>query len=278
LTSDCDGLSFRWMSCKEKFFSSTDYNLWMAKQYSNFIFNAYTLNTTKFLSSVHSAIHVLTPFAGETSWTLFTKAKRLLTLKILTIVAYQCLKLAGIYRYTTMELLFVSDFHTATYQYILHPFFFFRFLSVILVLLLRIPALLYFNFEHWLILKTTQKNTERIRAPNGIRTRSHNDTQLMTLYPFEQLESGISSKQRTPYRGDRRHLTSNHHHWLDSPTWALDFFRSFCQLKYPAIASSDFVTRDFSRVGLSAPRPTPSYPGGPMFSVRVLSLADYSQF
>jgi hypothetical protein len=29
----------------------------------------------------------------------------------------------------------------------------------------------------------------------------------------------------------------------------------------------------FSRVGLSAPRPTPDYPGGPMFSVRFVSLS-----
>jgi hypothetical protein len=40
------------------------------------------------------------------------------------------------------------------------------------------------------------------------------------------------------------------HHLLDSPTWALTFLRSFCQLKYAVIASSDFVTRVFSRVGL----------------------------
>jgi hypothetical protein len=44
-------------------------------------------------------------------------------------------------------------------------------------------------------------------------------------------------------------------------------------MKYPAIASSDFVTRVFSRVGLSAPRPIPGYPGGPLFSVRVVSLS-----
>jgi hypothetical protein len=69
---------------------------------------------------------------------------------------------------------------------------------------------------------------------------------------------------------DERKETYHHHHrWLDSPTWALAFLRSFCQLKYPAIASSDFVTV-FSRVGLSAPRPTPGYPGGSMFSVRVV--------
>jgi hypothetical protein len=37
----------------------------------------------------------------------------------------------------------------------------------------------------------------------------------------------------------------------------------------PAIASSDF----FSTVGLSAPCPTPGYPGGRMFSVRVVSLS-----
>jgi hypothetical protein len=49
--------------------------------------------------------------------------------------------------------------------------------------------------------------------------------------------------------------THHHHHWLDSPTWALAFLRNVCQLKYPAIASSDFATRAFSRVGLSAPLP-----------------------
>jgi hypothetical protein len=48
---------------------------------------------------------------------------------------------------------------------------------------------------------------------------------------------------------------------------------SFYQLKYPAIACSDFATRVFSRVTLSAPRPTPGYPGGPMLSVRVVSLS-----
>jgi hypothetical protein len=64
----------------------------------------------------------------------------------------------------------------------------------------------------------------------------------------------------------------HHHQWLDSPTWALAFLRNFCQLKYLSIASSDFVTRVFSRVGLSAPRPTPGHPGGPIFSLRVLSL------
>jgi hypothetical protein len=54
---------------------------------------------------------------------------------------------------------------------------------------------------------------------------------------------------------------------------ALAFHRSFCQMKYPAIASSDFVTRVFPRVGLSAPRRTPGYTGRPMFSVRVVSLS-----
>jgi hypothetical protein len=51
--------------------------------------------------------------------------------------------------------------------------------------------------------------------------------------------------------------TDNHHHrhWLDSSTWALAFLRSFCQPKYPAISSSNFVTRVSSRVGLSAPGP-----------------------
>jgi hypothetical protein len=48
---------------------------------------------------------------------------------------------------------------------------------------------------------------------------------------------------------------NHHHHWLDSPMCALAFLRSFCQLKYPAIASSDFVTRFLSGVGLSVPHP-----------------------
>jgi hypothetical protein len=68
-------------------------------------------------------------------------------------------------------------------------------------------------------------------------------------------------------------LIHHHHHQLDSPTWALAFLRSFCQLTSPAIASSDFVTRVFSRVGLSAPRPTPGYLEGPKLSVRVVSLS-----
>jgi hypothetical protein len=33
------------------------------------------------------------------------------------------------------------------------------------------------------------------------------------------------------------------------------------------------LQRVFSRVGLPAPRPTPGYPGGPMFSVRIVSLS-----
>jgi hypothetical protein len=34
-----------------------------------------------------------------------------------------------------------------------------------------------------------------------------------------------------------------------------------------------FRDKIFSIVGLSAPRPTPGYTGGPMFSVRVVSLS-----
>jgi hypothetical protein len=72
---------------------------------------------------------------------------------------------------------------------------------------------------------------------------------------------------------DYHHHHHHHHHWLDNSTWALAFLRSFCQLKYPAIASSDFVTRVFSRVWLSAPLPTPGYPGESKFSVSVVSLS-----
>jgi hypothetical protein len=39
----------------------------------------------------------------------------------------QCSKWAGICRYNTSEILFVPEFHTATYQYKLHPFIFFHF-------------------------------------------------------------------------------------------------------------------------------------------------------
>jgi hypothetical protein len=68
-----------------------------------------------------------------------------------------------------------------------------------------------------------------------------------------------------------------HHHWFESPKRAVAFLRSFCQLKYPAIASSDFVTRVISWVRLSAPRPVPCYPEGPSFVAsgsRFLSLHD----
>jgi hypothetical protein len=65
----------------------------------------------------------------------------------------------------------------------------------------------------------------------------------------------------------------SHHHWPDILTWALAFLRSSCQLKYPAIAFSNLVTRAFSRVGLSAPRPTPGYPEEPVFSVNVVSVS-----
>jgi hypothetical protein len=77
---------------------------------------------------------------------------------------------------------------------------------------------------------------------------------------------------------NKKHFSVHHHNWLDSPTWAMAFLRSFFQIKYPAIASSNFVTTVFSRVGLSAPLPTPGYPGGLMFSIRVVSVAYYSQF
>jgi hypothetical protein len=69
------------------------------------------------------------------------------------------------------------------------------------------------------------------------------------------------------------YIFHHHHPWLDSPKCALAFLRSFCQLKYPAIASSGFVTRVFSRVGVSATRPNPGHSGGPIFSVRAVSLS-----
>jgi hypothetical protein len=74
---------------------------------------------------------------------------------------------------------------------------------------------------------------------------------------------------------DRFCFIEYHHHWLDSPTWALAFLRSFCQLLsgYCFFRLHDNMTRVFSRAGLSAPFPTPGYPGGPMFSVIVISLS-----
>jgi hypothetical protein len=89
---------------------------------------------------------------------------------------------------------------------------------------------------------------------------------IQILYKSEVYRVGQTHRQD----GDIIH---HHHHRFDRPTWALVFLRSFCQLKYQAIASSDFVTRMFSRVGLSALRPSPGYSGGPIFSVRVVSLS-----
>jgi hypothetical protein len=60
--------------------------------------------------------------------------------------------------------------------------------------------------------------------------------------------------------------------WARQPYVGPGLPQKLVQIKYPAIASSDFATRVFSRVGLSAPHPTPGYPGGPMFSLRVVSL------
>jgi hypothetical protein len=37
----------------------------------------------------------------------------------------QCSKWAGLYPYTITELLFIPEFYTGTYQYILYPFIFF---------------------------------------------------------------------------------------------------------------------------------------------------------
>jgi hypothetical protein len=37
-------------------------------------------------------------------------------------------------------------------------------------------------------------------------------------------------------------ISHHHHHWLNSPMWALAFLRTFCQLKYLATPSSDFVS------------------------------------
>jgi hypothetical protein len=60
--------------------------------------------------------------------------------------------LLEIYRYTILELIFVPEFNTGTYQYILHKFILFLFFwRYILVPLLRsIPELLNFHFEHCL--------------------------------------------------------------------------------------------------------------------------------
>jgi hypothetical protein len=102
-------------------------------------------------------------------------------------------------------------------------------------------------------------------ASNVLNTNWH-----LSLNKFEIL---IQSSVVTSGMYFHHHHHHHHHHWLNSPTWALAFLRSFCQLKYPVIASSDFVARVFSRVELSAPHPTPGYPGGLMFSVRVVSLS-----
>jgi hypothetical protein len=75
---------------------------------------------------------------------------------------------------------------------------------------------------------------------------------------YEDLDCLLVAQETDHWRAlVNKVINLHHHHWLDSPTWALVFLRSFCQLKYPAIASSDFMTRVFSRVGLSAPLPTP---------------------
>jgi hypothetical protein len=41
---------------------------------------------------------------------------------------------------------------------------------------------------------------------------------------------------------DNNNNNNNNNHWLDSPTWALAFLRSFCQVKYPAVASLTIIS------------------------------------
>jgi hypothetical protein len=59
---------------------------------------------------------------------------------------------------------------------------------------------------------------------------------------FPELERQYCEKDKKSVKTINYH---HHHHSLESPTWALAFLRSFCQLKYPAIASLDFVRRVF---------------------------------
>ena len=66
----------------------------------------------------------------------------------------------------------------------------------------------------------------------------------------------------------------HHHHWHNSPFWAKAFFRSFCQL---SLWQSDhcffgFHNNIFFRSRLSALRPTPSNPGGPIGLLLSLGL------
>jgi hypothetical protein len=107
-------------------------------------------------------------------------------------------------------------------------------------------------------------DTEELHLPGVSSIIETAPTHVIEIAPYQTAYNPATYKQN---------IHHHHYHWLDSPTWALAFLRRFCQLKYPAIASSDFVTRVFSRVGLPAPSPTPGYLGGPMFSVRVVSLS-----
>jgi hypothetical protein len=83
---------------------------------------------------------------------------------------------------------------------------------------------------------------------HGLTTKFHE-----TLQIGSEVISGGHIERQTAWWSCKLH----HHHWLDGPTWALAFLRSFCQLKYPAIAPSDFVTRVFSRVGVVSPTSNP---------------------
>jgi hypothetical protein len=59
-------------------------------------------------------------------------------------------KWADVCRYTIPELLFVPEFYTGCYQYILYPLYFFHFLTIyhFFPLLRSVPELLKFHFEH----------------------------------------------------------------------------------------------------------------------------------
>jgi hypothetical protein len=111
-----------------------------------------------------------------------------------------------------------------------------------------------------------QNNSERnLSQRHFVRHKSHMDSTGRNpgLRPERRATNDLSHDTACAQ------LEFRHRHRLDSPTRAVAFLRTFCQL----YIFFTFRDKSLSQGGFVSPKPNAGYPGGPMFSVRVVSLS-----